>query len=55
VISGGLLARAVPGLVIGLAPALPVPLTLTLVAVHRAPGQRGEPAAGGRAVRDAAG
>jgi predicted MFS family arabinose efflux permease len=33
VISGGLLARALPGLAIGLAPALPVPVTLTVVAV----------------------
>src|ERR1700722_7079888 len=32
VISGGLLARAVPGLVIGFAPAMPVPVTLTVVA-----------------------
>ncbi len=32
-IAGGLLARAVPGLVIGLAPTMPIPLTLTLVAV----------------------
>jgi Na+/melibiose symporter-like transporter len=31
-ISGGLLARAVPGLVIGLAPAMPIPLMLTVVA-----------------------
>lgn len=31
-ISGGLLARAVPGLLIGLVPAMPVPLTLTVVA-----------------------
>jgi hypothetical protein len=31
-ISGGLLARAIPGLLIGLAPTMPIPLTLTVVA-----------------------